>query len=193
MCARLTRTMAAPGFTIVYAFNYRGAVEEWSQRYHLDSDFTNVADFHATIDAFVTAVKPAIYSSVTCIRAYGYHDTDDDAFATYDFPDVAGTFAPAVNDTLCPGDAAAWVRWNTERHNSRGRLIYLRKYFHGVFNHVGAVDALVAGQKTALETFAAAATGTGWNGHHLAGPDGLVPGGGSSASPYITTRTLNRR
>lgn len=187
--------MAAPGFTVVYAFPYRGASEEWSQQYHLDADFSDVADWHTTFDAFVTAVRPALYPVVTVVRGYGYHNTDNDSFNTYELPTpLAGTLSPSLG-VYSPGDDAGWVRWNTERTNTRGRLVYLRKYFHPIQNDgtAGNVDLTLAGWRTAVKTFADNATGTGWNGKHLAGPDGNVPGGGTLASTYITTRTLHRR
>jgi hypothetical protein len=186
--------MAAPGLVVVYEFPYRGAAEEYSQRYHLDDDFSDEADFIATADAFVTAWKPTSTNVVKINRIYGYHDTDDDAayVQLYTSSNV-GTLSAGVSIPT-PGDDAVWVRWDTERTNSRGKRVYLRKYFHPALT-TGPPNQDVAWttQRTALETFANNATSTGWNGKHLAGPDGLVPGGGVASSTYITTRTLKRR
>jgi hypothetical protein len=186
---------SAPGFVAVFSFPYRGADEEWSQKYHLDDDFTDVSDFHATFDAFVTAVKPLFDSGCTIIRGYGYHDTDDNAFDTYTLSSPVTGTRSLSSEVRCPGDAAWWIRWNTERTNSRGRTIYLRKYFHPAYESttLGLQDTVPSGLRTAAATFATNATGTGWNGKHLAGPDGNVPGGGNFVSQYNTTRTLHRR
>jgi hypothetical protein len=180
---------------VVYDFPYRGTTEEWSQRYHVDADFSSVGDFHSCFDAFVTAVKAMLYPEVRILRGYGYHNTDNDSFDTYVLgAPVAGTLS-ASTGFYAPGDSAMWIRWNTERRNSRGRLIYLRKYFHGVqiSGTAGEQDNVLANQLAAANTFGTNATGTGWSGKHLAGPDGLVPGGGRLAGPKITTRTLKRR
>jgi hypothetical protein len=187
--------MSAPGIVIVMAFPYRGVSEEWSQRYHLDDDFADGGDFNSTVSDLVTALQPILTSDTEFHRAYGYHDTDNDS----DFEiDLTGEFGTYDDDGFphAPGDDAFWVRWYTERHSSNGRKVYLRKYFHDAVmsgNSAGTQDVLKSTQKDAAETFANDATGTGWNGKHLAGPDGNVPGGGSAASEFITTRTLKRR
>lgn len=187
--------MSAPGFVAVFDFPYRGSTEEWSQRYHVDDDFDDVADFVAVFNAFVAAVRPMLYPEVRCVRGYGYHDTDNDAFNTYTLAaPLAGTLS-AASGFYAPGDTAMWIRWKTARLSSRGKAIYLRKYFHGVqiSGTAGEQDTVLANQRTAAATFAAAAIATGWAGKHLAGPDGVVPNGGTLVSTSITTRTLKRR
>lgn len=177
----------------MFTFTYRGSVEEWSQLYHLDSDFASHSDFTSTWGAFLTAVKPLIDSTQHLVRVYGYHDTDDAAaYTDLVTASNAGTLS-GVSLVQQAGDSAWWIRWDTERTNSRGRRIFLRKYFHPGWSTSGTPDVLNATVVTNANTFAAAATGTGWNGHHLAGPDGNVPGGGALVSTYITTRTLHRR
>lgn len=189
--------MAAPGITIIFSFTYRTQTEEWSQQYHLDSDFTGLTDFNTTADALRTALKPTLPSATTFERAYGYHDTDDNAAFTRNWRDLSdlqtGTLSPTTG-VKCPGDAAATVRWLTARVNSRGRKIYLRKYFHDVLYTPGEADhdALSGDQSGPLNTFATNAITTGWSGHKLAGPDGVIPTT-PVVSPWITTRTLRRR
>lgn len=180
---------------MVFSFPYRGAAEEWSQLYHLDDDFSDATDFSSTWDALWTALAPCLSSYVVLNTVYGYHDTDDDAAYSYDaHGSVGGTFSAGAGDIEVPGDCAVWCRWYTERHTSTGRKIYLRKYFHGVWADASsAPDVIAPTLKTALQTFATNATGTGWHGKHLAGPDGNVPGGGSAVSSYIGFRQLKRR
>lgn len=196
--------MAEPGFTAIFKFTYRGAVEEWSQQYHLDSDFADEADFLQTIyefaqgsdtPSFTGSARNCLPNTTDIIRFYGYHDTDDPAAYAVDYESDAFHCRLVMTGlTQMPGDTAVWTRWDTERLNSRGRKIYLRKYWHAaVCDETAGIDVVAASQKSALEAFATYATGTGWNGHFLAGPDGNVPGGGSVASQYFTTRTLRRR
>lgn len=187
--------MAAPGLVIIVSFPYRAeAHEEWSQRYHLDDDFASFADFQSTADALVAAWRPLVTNRVQVERVNGYHDTDDPAayinLYGASFPGTlsAGTSTPA------PGDDAVWVRWATGKTNSRGRQIYLRKYFHDArMPSGGTADPVYATQMTAITTFANAAVATGWNGKHIADPAGDVPTGPTATSTYITTRTLHRR
>jgi hypothetical protein len=186
--------VAAPGLVVVFSFTYRGGREEWSQKYHLDSDFSDAADFIATADAFKTAVLPVVFSDVHVERIYGYHNTDNPSdYSRIYTSSNAGTFSMSGLHQE-PGDSAVWIRWDTERRSSTGRRIFLRKYFHPAIGaSSGDPDVVASTWITAAGTFATAATGTGWHSKHLAGPDGLVPGGGNSASIYTTTRTLKRR
>lgn len=182
---------------MVYSFTYRTLLEEWSQQYHLDSDYADEADFIATAAAIRTALKALVTSDVTFERAYGYHHTDDNAAYVRDWRSLAdlvtGTLAPGTG-VKAPGDAAFTMRWRTARLNSVGKRIYLRKYFHDALFTPGEADhdALSGVQSAPAATFAAAAIATGWNGHKLAGPDGVIPDT-PVVSPWITTRTLRRR
>lgn len=189
--------MAAPGITIVQSFTYRTVYEEWSNQYHLDSDFSDEADFIATAAALRTGLRAFLTADVSFERAYGYHDTDDDSAYQRDWRALAdlltGTLTPGTG-VKAPGDAAFTVRWRTARTNSRGKRIYLRKYYHDALYTPGEADhdALSGVQSGPCATFAAAAIATGWNGHKLAGPDGVIPDT-PVVSPWITTRTLRRR
>lgn len=88
-----------------------------------------------------------------------------------------------------------WCRWKTARTNSRGKPIYLRKYYHGVM--VGGSDEpgrdeVNHTQRDALQLTAEylLAGSAAWP--PLAGPDGVIPGS-IATSRFITTRTLKRR
>lgn len=191
--------VAAAGVTLVNTFKYRGADEEWSNTYHFHGDAPdNDFDWTNLIVQLATKVGVAMSDLVTCIRGYGYADTDDDAVFTYDLLAHGFEVVGSVDTTgayIAPGDAAATVRWKTARTNSKGKPIYLRKYYHSVIlagDTADAYDSLQSDYRTAINTMATdlLTPDTDWPG--LAGPDGVIPGA-VFTSPYATTRTLKRR
>jgi hypothetical protein len=104
---------------------------------------------------------------------------------------IPGTLS-SLEDQL-PGDAAMVARWATGRTSSKGKPIYLFKYFHGVVEG-NPPDGILAAQATALQDYADAMLDElGSTSLKMAGPDGVVPIGGAHASPWVTTRTLKRR
>lgn len=191
--------MAAPGVTIVYRFTYRGNPEEWSQQYHFTGSApSDGTGWHALILKLAQLCQDAIDQDTQIVTGYGYQDTDHDSVYTDDL--TAGGLTLFGNLTLgtgahyMPGDSAAWVRWKTARVNSKGKAIYLRKYFHGgyLIDASDEADSLSTAYHTALTNFGTEVKGTtgAWPG--IAGPDGVAPGA-VFASPFVTTRTLKRR
>ena len=192
------------GLTVVKRFNYRGdANEEFSNTYHLTGSVpADAAAWRTLFDALVTQEKTVYSSAVHVIRGYGYDSDADDAHAVWSVDltvspntPVAGTLSVAGGLGPAPGDAAVWVRWKTSRLNSKGKAIYLRKYFHDA-QQIGTPtpDTVLASQVTALNAFGTklfdgsfteARTITA-RGH----VDTILARGSSS---YITTRTLKRR
>lgn len=192
--------MAASGITIIKSFVYRGASEEWSNAYHFTGDPpSDSAGWESLVDAFVDIEKLGMGACNTYLRAYCYEDTDDHAVFTYDYAtahgSVTGSLSPAGGTAFAPGDAAAWVRWKTARTNTNGNPIYLRKYYHGVAVTVGggvAADDVASATLSALLTLGTDLVGATGDWPGIAGPDGVAPGA-STASTFITTRTLERR
>ncbi len=191
-----------PGVVMVYSFQYRGQPEEWSQKYHFTGSApSDDAGWVSLIESLRDIVKEALTDRVTIVRAYGYHDTapGHDADYVYEASDHGGAVAGLIDTStaiVAPGDAAAWVRWKTSRTNTHGKPIYLRKYFHGCILSGSAddtQDSLAAAYKSQLETFATDVQSSllSWPG--LAGPNGDETFLASSASTYVTTRTLERR
>lgn len=189
--------MAQPMITLVKSFNYRGSDEEWSNSYHLtdhpgsDSDWGIFADW-------IAGYEKTVYSSrVNILRALCFNDSSSIVTVTIDFADrsgiIPGTF-PATTGAGVPGDVAGTVRWATGKRNSKGKPIYLRKYFHdcevdGVPNN----DTITSTQVTAYGDLADQLVTSIHFGILLADKDGDVPPGPNQASTFATTRTLKRR
>lgn len=193
--------MARFGLTIIKSFTYRGNAEEYSNHYVLRGTAPADSAAWATVATAVIAEEKKVYPS-TCsvVRVYGYADDQEDTAASYSLDYTISPSAP-VPGTLsqtgtvpAPGDAAAWVRWRTSRTNSKGKPIYLRKYFHPVLLDAAGGDGVKAAQKTALLAFGAKLSdGTLSGGYTVtaAGSDDTITSVG--ASTYATTRTLRRR
>jgi hypothetical protein len=188
------------GITLVKRFPYRGdASEEFSNTYHLTGSIpADSAAWKTLADALIAEEKKVYESDVTVIQAYGYDSDADDATAVWSYDYLgAGASVPGTGSftgVRCPGDAAAWVRWKTSRLNTKGKPIYLRKYFHCVEYLSGSPDTLVTGQKTALEAFGTKLMdGTFTSARKIRSQHHDETIVASGASTYITTRTLKRR
>lgn len=195
---------AATGLTIIKRFTYRGDTqEEFSNTYWFTGTApATPADWRTLFNAVVATEKACYHSGVSVIKGYGYNDDDDHAVAVWTVdlrvaPDtpVAGTVTMAAGEAVAEGDCAVWARWKTDRLNTKGKAIWLRKYFHGVIAAAAADgDTLKTAQKTNIVTHA-----TKMSDGTLTGSRTLTARGHTDtltapgASTYITTRTLKRR
>lgn len=191
------------GLTVIKKFSYRGnANEEWSNDYHLDGAIpADAAAWRTLFDALVVQEKPCYLSNVSVVAGYGYDSDDPNAHAVWSVDlttspntPVAGT-GTFTAGTASPGDAAVWVRWKTSRTNTKGKPIYLRKYFHGAVNQgSGNQDLVIAGQVTALNALGAKLSdGTFLDGRKIRSRSHAETIINHGASTYVTTRTLKRR
>lgn len=191
--------MAKPALVVVQSFLYRGQPEEWSNKYHFSGSAPgDSASWLALADAVIAAKRPTQTSETTFVRAYGYNDGDNPSVWSHDYtvpgPPLAGSLSTVGLGPQCPGDSAAWIRWPTAKRNSKGKIVYARKYFHGVHQQdVSLIDVLATNQSTAMLTFATKCIdGTISAVFHLCLPDGTAcetP----IVSYWLTTRTLKRR
>jgi hypothetical protein len=181
------------------SFSYRTVAERWSNKYHLSgTEPANPTEWGALVDALVAVEKAIFPSTTTIVYAAGYYGDTLPAVFTRDytltpFTPVAGTYTytAGAGTVQAPGDAAAWVRWPTGQFNSKGRPIYLRKYYHDPI--VVPPDALFGSYKTALGTLATALeTGFISGAHKLCDKDGNIVTS-HTVPTYVTTRTLKRR
>ena len=191
-----------PSLRIDKSFSYRGAAERWSNRYHLNGSVpATQAEWLAITNALVAIEKTLYPPGVTVVFASGYASDTGPAVYTRDFtvaPDavVPGTLAPGTGVQL-GGDEAFWVRWFCGQTNSRGKKIYLRKYFHNAYRDAsgGGQDTLATPQKTAALTFSTSMNGfavTGYATRAICDKAGNLAIS-QNVVTFVTTRTLKRR
>jgi hypothetical protein len=183
---------------MIKRFTYRGLPEEFSNKYHFSGTTpVDAAAWRTLSDAIINAEKLTVDNTVAFVKAYGYVAGNNNSVWNVDYtvpPNTTvvgtGVFSPCID---VPGDIAATIRWYTGASSSRGKRIYCRKYFHGVWGTTSDADTLVASQRTALQTFAAKLIdGTLPGGFKYCGPQGAVLSD-PLVQAFLTTRTLKRR
>lgn len=183
-----------PSIVITKSMLYRGVAEQWSNKYHFSGPTpANDAAWKALGQAIWAQEAGFLNATVSIVGITGYEAGVAAAKSTVLHADsnFFPTTGQAAVGTQAPGDAAMWVRWATPARNSKGKPIYLRKYFHG-FN-VTPPDTIQATTKANAVTYAGKMTdGTLPNGVKLCGPQGAVAGTAKVPS-FTTTRTLKRR
>lgn len=189
----------AGSIVVIKEFNYRGTPEEWSNRYHFQGSApTTPSGWRALCDAFITEEKAILTSLVTIKRVLCY--TADGSVTAYSYDlaafagVVVGTFSlSGVTAEEVPGDTAYLIRWNTGRLSSRGKPVYLFKYYHGgATNGPGHSDEVLGTLKIAMGSFASGVIASSGSWPGLADKTGTAPVG-YLAETYLTTRTLKRR
>jgi hypothetical protein len=190
------------GITLVQQMLYRGdANEEWSNTYHFrDAPPSSDSAWLTAVTSLATQVKTVVPTTGHIVRAYGYDSDDDHAHAVYskdwlaEAAPIAGTYSTFGTDFPLAGDQAYFIWWRTDRRNSRGKYIYLRKYLHDGFCDFADPDKPGPGYKTACVALAAEldpAGGALLGGLRSRTHEDLITAHGGSE--YVTTRTQHRR
>jgi hypothetical protein len=190
--------VSKPSIVLVQRFTYRGNNEEWTNEYHFnESPPSTPADWKTLADALAAKVKTINPIGCKIVRAYCYADSDDDSVATIDYTalaaEVDGTFSTSGLQPG-PGDSAAWIRWSTTKRNSKGKTVYLRKYYHPAISVSGAPDSISGSWRTPAIALGKSLSGEAApiTGFTMCGHDGTAAGE-VAVSSYATTRTLKRR
>lgn len=187
--------------TLVTKFTYRGADELFSNTYFMNGT-TPASDssWKTLADNVIAEYKVILPTDQHIVRAIGHVAGSSVAVWEYDYEAhsaaVAGTDGGASFEQ--GGDTAVWVRWPTAARTSKGKPIFLRSYFHpGQSVSNADPDTTRAALVTALVEYgedwvAGFLDGDSVN-HTRAGPHGVTGLTGCVASPFVTTRTLERR
>jgi hypothetical protein len=190
--------MAVPArVTLVKEFSYRGVPEEWSNTYGLSGPaFPDYNSMLGLVSVLATAEANVYLAPCKCIRALIYQPGSVVADRTVDLqaelggPKV-GALAVGSNAQEWAGDQAAWIRGKIGV-NSKGRAVYVRKYFHAGASEAEG-DATIVQWRTAAAIFADQLTnGSLPNQREWVGPDGENVSM-TAVSQWVTTRTLKRR
>lgn len=192
----------ATGLVITKRFSYRGDTgEEWSNKYWLTGAPPQApADWHALFLTMANAEKICYVSTTHVVSGYAYDDNTPGANAVWSVDltatgeEIPGVLDP-VGGTAMAGDQAGLLQWKTDRKNSRGKWIYLRKYFHGGMIDIANPDRISPNTNTNYQNFGNALNdGTSLVGNRRlrsqAQDEVLL---GAAADDWVTTRTLKRR
>jgi len=191
-----------PGLVIIKEFDYRGTVEQWTNKYWFTgSPPSGEGAWRSLFDQITNAESNIYTNAVSIVGGIGYDDNTPNAPAAWGY-DIRGQGDPVIAGKLpegdseaSPGDTAVFCWWLTSRRsNPGGKPVYLRKYFHDARNQIGQPhDAVATAQHNVLLAFADG-LGNGSFGYTVAAqghPDESIITTG--AGPWITTRTLKRR
>lgn len=183
-----------PSITINKEITYRGQPEVYSNTYHFSGTTpSGDAAWHTLALAIFDSEAVFLPTTTSFVGYLGYAAGNEFAVSIKNYledgtPKVPGK---AGNDgTVSPGDVAVWVRWSTPDRTSRGKRIYLRKYFHEVETSNDTVGTLARQRLVAHGN--KMIDGTLPGGVKVCGPQGAVAST-PFASPWTTTRTLKRR
>ena len=189
--------MAAPGVVLYKTFTWRGETEEWGNTYHFVGDApSSPADWRSLVDDLVTLEKTVLNNTVTIERAICYEDTDHSSVYSYDLSAFSGTVAGTYNAVaegalVQEGGTSYMCRWDTGRRSTKGKAIYLRKYWHPAISPAGSPDTVDTDLMTQLGSFALNVMSSSGDWPGLAGPDGEAPVG-HLALPYTNYRDLRK-
>jgi len=192
---------SACGIVITKQFSYRGdATEQWSNKYWLTgAPPASPAGWETLFNQVCNLERTCYTAASKIVGGVGYSDNDEHAHAVWTIdeaqitPGLAGSLVAVAGQGFA-GDQAGMVSWRTSRKNSRGKWIYLRKYFHGGNQDSADPDLISSTTHQAYEALAAHLLQGDWAGgrrirSQLQDEELTV----ASGSWYMTTRSLKRR
>lgn len=189
------------GLVVIKEMAYRdNPNEQWSNKYWLTGtppDDPN--EWKALFDQLV-ADEVALYSpSSKVVGGIGYDDNTENANSVWAVDltalgaEVPGQLVVAQSEAMA-GDQAGLVQWRTSRKSTRGKWIYLRKYFHHGGTGGASGDTITTATQAAYDHFAVLLLqGSAAHGRRIRSQffDEVLQN--KVISPWVTTRTLKRR
>lgn len=191
----------ATGLILTKRFTYRGNTdEEVSNRYWLTGPPPSDEISWEQLASSVMSHERHCYTAGTRnVSASGYNDNDPHAHAVWSI--VWPTTGAAYDGDLViadahpyAGDQAGLVQWKLKRLSSKGKPIFLRKYFHDGGVSATNRDSPDNATYQAYSDFASAMVSGVILGNRLIRSqtqDEQIAV--AAAYPYVTTRTLKRR
>lgn len=187
-----------PSITLVKRFMYRDAPEEWSNTYHFTGTTPSDEAAWKTLALAIHATEKGCYKPTSVlVRAYGYEAGTEHSVAQIDFSVGTpllppGGFTGGTGSPEWAGDQAGWIRAKIGV-SSKGKSVYVRKYFHDGKSLPTDSDEINTVLTTAyLDHANAMLSGSLPGGAKWSGPQGqtaTLP----KVARYVTTRTLKRR
>jgi hypothetical protein len=199
---------SACGLVLVKKFTYRGdPEEEWSNKYWLTgADPGNSTAWKELADALIGSETACYISDSKVVRAYGYNDPGDEvpghtppaSVWSYDYElateEVFGKLPADPAGQVFAGDQAATLAWRVDRRSTKGKPIFLRKYFHSGHVQLANPDKVAVNTKAEYENFGTfLSSGAGVLGRHITDALNTDIVLAVIGSEFVTTRTLKRR
>lgn len=193
---------AAVGIVLVKQFTYRGVTgEEWSNKYWLTGQIPQDDNAWLALTNKLRDEELKCYTSDSRVTsAYTYNDNTPGAHSVWSIDylalglDVPGTLTNSPVSKWA-GDQAGVLEFKTARKNTRGKWVYLRKYFHGGFSLATDPETLDTSAVAAYDAFGVflSTSPVGLEGRRIRSQKQDEQLQSHHTIPYVTTRTLKRR
>jgi len=183
------------------SITYRGDTSEtFTNRYYFKTGPPAVTDtdlWKQYLDALWNHEKLIFPPGIHLVAGHGWNDDSEDAHRVFSHDYAAdgpnpGTYVQVGTELGIAGDQACVVEWKTDIKSSRGKPIFLRKYFHGGFCDSNFPDNVGVTYLAALQHFANEMAFTTFLGGLRSRAHDLNVAS-AIAYPYVTTRTLKHR
>jgi hypothetical protein len=152
---------ATASVKVIKEFTYRGAVRQFSNRYHIGTAYPPDSTHWTTLCDAITAAEKLVNFSFSqngarIVEAIGYAPGSEVPVFSKVYS-LDGLLSGSGSQ-VTPGDVAALVRYSTPDRSTKNHPVYCFNFYHAVSSTVGAgtQDTFLASQRSAFQTYAAA-------------------------------------